>query len=200
MSNKMEQVKPKKVNIYRRLSSRLAVCTSSKYSTSDYVPYTRVDSVDFKKYQSPKSTKPLKKQQAMTNLRPELNLNDTNVTFSQYFDKNEISVLHNINESFNPNTSLTSIISKPCSLESEEPSSADSSFNSGLSESTSLESLSSSRMYICCKQYSARLQGDVSLDEDEQVMMIVSTNEYTLVKKSNGDCGYVANDCIKISF
>lgn len=195
----MEQTKSKKVNIYRKISQRLSICTSNKYTMSDYVPYTRVDSVDFKKIRS----KPLKKQRGMANLRPMHNMNETIASASPYFDKHEISVLYNINESFNPNTSLTSMISKPCSVESENPSSEESSFISKSSESNNSAVSSTGlheNIYVCCKPYSARLQGDLSLNEAERVVLIVTTNEYSLVRNENGDCGYVANDCIKISF
>jgi hypothetical protein len=56
-------------------------------------------------------------------------------------------------------------------------------------------------LYVCCIDYDAIIQGDLSLRFSDRVKLIHSSEEYSLVKNVlSSQCGYVPNHCIQPLF
>jgi hypothetical protein len=53
------------------------------------------------------------------------------------------------------------------------------------------------RLYVCCKAFRAKMDGDLSLRFTDRVKLIHQNDDIALVKNIlNGKCGYVPRDCI----
>ena len=53
------------------------------------------------------------------------------------------------------------------------------------------------RLYVCCKAFRAKMDGDLSLRFTDRVKLIHKNDDIALVKNIlNGKCGYVPRDCI----
>lgn len=53
------------------------------------------------------------------------------------------------------------------------------------------------RLYVCCKAYKAKMDGDLSLRFTDRIKLIHQNDDIALVKNIlNGKCGYVPRDCI----
>ena len=53
------------------------------------------------------------------------------------------------------------------------------------------------RLYVCCKAYRAKMDGDLSLRFTDRVKLIHQNDDIALVKNVlDGKCGYVPRDCI----
>lgn len=53
------------------------------------------------------------------------------------------------------------------------------------------------RLYVCCKAFKAKMDGDLSLRFTDRIKLIHQNNDIALVKNIlNGKCGYVPRDCI----
>ncbi len=53
------------------------------------------------------------------------------------------------------------------------------------------------RLYVCCKAYNAKMDGDLSLRFTDRIKLIHQNDDIALVKNIlNGKCGYVPRDCI----
>jgi len=121
------------------------------------------------------------------------NYEETN-DFTSFFNENEITVLHHVSLQHGPNVNYASTCTSPSSQGSAEQledfsCDEDSSINSG-HESLNLN--------VCCQRYESRLQGDLNLYVNEKVVLLIKTDNYSLVKKlKTGECGYVANTCLK---
>jgi len=53
------------------------------------------------------------------------------------------------------------------------------------------------KLYVCCKAYNAKMDGDLSLRFTDRIKLIHQNDDIALVKNIlNGKCGYVPRDCI----
>jgi len=202
--------------IYTKLSAKLSFCGTHKHKEDyDYVSYNRVDLDEFQSAAGPitpeispltiKRRRTLRKQSGRVNLNKyQANaqikssidntiIHDTreNADFTSYFNENEITLLNQV--SFHHTSIVSYASTSPVSQGSVE-SQEDFSLNE---DSTSSSVEMSQSLYQCCRGYVARLQGDLSLDVNDRVQLLIKTDQYSLVKcLRTGDCGYVANDCI----
>jgi len=202
--------------IYAKLSAKLSFCVTNKQKEDyDYVSYNRVDLDEFQSAAGPitpeispltiKRQRTLRKQsgrvnlnkyQANTQIKSSIDntiIHDTreSADFTSYFNENEITMLNKV--SFQHNYIVSYASTSPVSQGSVE-SQEDFSLNEDWTSSSVEMSLS---LYTCCRGYMARLQGDLSLDVNDRVELLIKTDQYSLVKcLRTGDCGYVANDCI----
>lgn len=66
------------------------------------------------------------------------------------------------------------------------------------STSSNSSSISSNEIYVCCKEYKARIQGDLNLKFADRVKLVHLNEEYALVENViSGQFGYVPFECIK---
>ena len=53
-----------------------------------------------------------------------------------------------------------------------------------------------SGIYVCQSSYAAEFDGDINLKYTERVEVLHATEDFTLVKKINGQTGYVSTRCV----
>lgn len=100
-------------------------------------------------------------------------------------------------------SSFVSQSTSKCSCYNDCSSCADCEKNETNSENLSQDNnesyfdIDNERLYVCCKAFKAKMDGDLSLRFTDRIKLIHQNNDIALVKNIlNGKCGYVPRDCI----